>query len=273
MDEGEGFKEENMRKLMVMVAAAALAGIAVQADEAKPDAPKAGRKALIQQAQMKRFGGLVARPDSYRGRIAVVNYTGGYDDEITKVIDEFTKNIKIRIESSASAECPTIANAKALKASTGAEAALFVVKDETLPNLLAAPEDGWTIVNIVRMDDGMAKEPVVKRRVRCELARGLAMVAGAMGSTFPNSLMGAIQSPAGLDAVSDEMPPMEVFARMPTYLKGLGITPLVKVPYRVACREGWAAQPTNDYQKAVWNEVHAIPDKPLTIEFDPKKDK
>ena len=142
-----------------------------------------------------------------------------------------------------------------------------------MPNLLAAPEDGWTIVNIVCMDDGMAKEPVVKRRVWCELARGLAMVAGAMGSTFPNSLMGVIQSPAGLDAVSDEMPPMEVFARMPTYLKGLGITPLVKVPYRQACREGWAAPPTNDYQKAVWNEVHAIPDKPITIEYDPKKDK
>ena len=27
---------------------------------------------------------------------------------------------------------------------------------------------------------------------------------------------------------------------------------------------------THDYQKAVLNEVHSIPDKPITIEYDPK---
>lgn len=48
----------------------------------------------------------------------------------------------------------------------------------------------------------------------------------------------------------------------------------LKVLEDVASEEaGWAAQPTNDYQKAVWDQVHALPDKPLTIEFDPKKDK
>ena len=28
-----------------------------------------------------------------------------------------------------------------------------------------------------------------------------------------------------------------------------------------------------DVQRAIWKEVHSIPDKPITIEFDPKKDK
>ena len=262
-----------MKLLMAVMLGAVLTGAAVRADEAQSAAPKSRRSALIQSAQMKRFGGLVARPDSYRGRIAVVNCAAGYDDEIAKVIAEFTKNIKIRVESAKGAVTATLANAKALAAADGAQTTVFVVKDANLPNLLSAPEDGWIIVNVARMDDGQAKEPVVRRRVRCEVARGLAIVAGAMGSTFPNSLMGAIQSPAGLDAVSDEMPPLEVFARMPNYLKGLGITPLVKVPYRQACQEGWAAQPTNEYQRAVWNEVHTIPDKPIKIEFDPKKDK
>ena len=43
--------------------------------------------------------------------------------------------------------------------------------------------------------------------------------------------------------------------------------------YKRACREGWAPTPTNDVQRAIWEKVHAIPDKPLTIEFDPKIDK
>jgi len=35
--------------------------------------------------------------------------------------------------------------------------------------------------------------------------------------------------------------------------------------------EGWAPAPTNEYQKIVWDKVHAIPQKPMKIEFDPKK--
>ena len=41
--------------------------------------------------------------------------------------------------------------------------------------------------------------------------------------------------------------------------------------YRKACQEGWALAPTNDVQKAIWKEVHSIPDKPMTIEYKPKK--
>ena len=43
--------------------------------------------------------------------------------------------------------------------------------------------------------------------------------------------------------------------------------------YKSACQEGWAPEPTNDVQRTIWKQVHAVPDKPITIEFDPKKDK
>ncbi len=52
-----------------------------------------------------------------------------------------------------------------------------------------------------------------------------------------------------------------------------GIEPLKVASYMRACQEGWAPAPTNDIQKAIWNEVYKIPDKPITINFDPKKDK
>ena len=61
--------------------------------------------------------------------------------------------------------------------------------------------------------------------------------------------------------------------RFAPYLKGYGITPKAYSTYKKACEEGWAPQPVNDAQRKIWNQVHAIPDKPLTIEFDPKKDK
>jgi hypothetical protein len=39
------------------------------------------------------------------------------------------------------------------------------------------------------------------------------------------------------------------------------------------CQEGWAPPPTNEYQRAIWNDVHKIPEKPMKIDFDPAKGK
>ena len=41
--------------------------------------------------------------------------------------------------------------------------------------------------------------------------------------------------------------------------------------YRKACEEGWAPQPTNDVQKAIWDKVHAMPTEPLKIKPETKK--
>ena len=52
-----------------------------------------------------------------------------------------------------------------------------------------------------------------------------------------------------------------------------GIPPIRSDTYKLACQEGWVPEPTNDVQRTIWKQVHSIPDKPITIEFDPKKDK
>ena len=41
--------------------------------------------------------------------------------------------------------------------------------------------------------------------------------------------------------------------------------------YRTAVKEGWAPQPTNDVQKAIWDKVHAMPTEPLKIKSETKK--
>ena len=44
-----------------------------------------------------------------------------------------------------------------------------------------------------------------------------------------------------------------------------------RVPYLVAVQEGWAPQPTNDVQKAIWDKVHALPTEPIKIKPEEKK--
>lgn len=219
-------------------------------------AAKPSRSARIRAAQMRRFGGLVVRPDSGRGRLAVVNAGTAHGTEIARAAAAFAKELRIRVEVIPGTR-PSLETADALRRETGAEAVLFVADDEKLPTLLAAPENRWVYVNVALLSKDATSREMVARRVRCEVARGLALLAGAANSTFPGSLMSAVNVPADLDRVSDEIPPAEVFARMPGYLKGLGVTPVVTVPYCLAVKEGWAPAPTNDYQKAAWERVRS----------------
>ncbi|MGN0852783.1 MAG: hypothetical protein ACI4Q3_05350 [Kiritimatiellia bacterium] len=151
--------------------------------------------------------------------------------------------------------------------------AVAIVEDAALRGLTVLPEDGVALVNAARYVDG-ADDPVkAEVRIHKEVWRALGFVAGIGYAPYPNDVMQNVSTVRELDALEYQvMQPMN-FQKMYGALAKAGITRARRVPYRVACREGWAAPPTNDYQKAVWNEVHAIPDKPLTIEFDPKKDK
>ena len=151
---------------------------------------------------------------------------------------------------------------------------VVVVVDQCadLPALSVYPEERIGIVNADRLQGG--DDPVkAEVRIHKEVWRALGFVAGIGYAPYPNDVMQNVSTVQELDGLEYQvMQPMN-FQKMYVALAKVGITRARRVPYRVACREGWAAPPTNDYQKAVWNEVHAIPDKPLTIEFDPKKDK
>ena len=62
---------------------------------------------------------------------------------------------------------------------------------------------------------------------------------------------------------------MEPFNMMINNVRKLGVAVRRRVSYHKACEERWAPAPTNDIQRAIWDKVHAIPDKPITIKFDP----
>ena len=41
--------------------------------------------------------------------------------------------------------------------------------------------------------------------------------------------------------------------------------------YKKACEEGWAPNPTNEFQKAIWDKVHELPTEPIKIKPEEKK--
>ena len=110
-------------------------------------------------------------------------------------------------------------------------------------------------------------------RVSKEVWRAIGFVGGLGYSMEENDIMQPFYTIKELDASRYPfIQPMNM-AKMQKMWKRFGVKKERRIPYRVAVQEGWAATPTNDYQKAIWDEVRGLPEKPITIEFDPAKGK
>ena len=222
---------------------------------------------------MRRYGGIIQVPNSQKGKIVVVNAQRKLPlDNIRAGMDEFAQSQKFKVEFvDGEPTTPEKASEDMLK--IGADVAVFIQENpESKITILNAPEQRWTIVNASAVNADARSDEFAASRIRKELMRGFLCAAGTMNSQYQGSIMAAIKEPKDLDKMLEDAP-IDAIQRAIGSLKVYGVTPQEMTTYKKACQEGWAPPPTNEYQKAIWNQVHAIPDKPITIEFDPKKDK
>ena len=213
-----------------------------------------------------RIGGQIARPGTLNGTITFVNSQSKAAEEILRGSVEFlAKKTNYSIRLKEGAFCfPAVEKI--------GEVSLFIIDDVNLPTILSAPEDGWVAVNVARLNQGYGAKPAIfKARVQKELTRGFCILAGSQDSNYKDSLLGPVITPEDLDVHEDYRFPIDIQRRFKPYLEKWGVTPGVITTYRRACEEGWAPQPTNEMQQAIWDKVHAMPEKPIKIEFDPKK--
>ena len=257
----------NVKRIMSAAAIAALlAAVAVAKERVSPE-ELARRKAEMFAEFEKRTGGRIEKPGSRQGEIVYANCQKRIPREwIEESIAYFAKETKFTI----SLRDDAAFNFKAPRIE--GNATLFVIDDESMPPILVAPESRWAFVNVAAV--AKEKRPAFfEARMKKELSRGFAYLCGAANSQYPQALTRGIVDHRDLDRNPNFGLPVDVMQRFRSYMEPLGVRPAQVSTYKKACREGWAPAPTNDVQKAIWEKVHAIPDKPMTIEFDPKKDK
>lgn len=262
-----------MMKLALSVSCVALMAVGAFAEEkAAPAAGDAAKPTLTSKEKMLRAkyrhtGGTVVKPGSLKGKMVYVNCQKAAPlDWIKSNADTFKKFTKINIEvEDGSFEFPS--------PKIAGNASLFIVDDEKLPSLLSAPENRWAMVNVAPLKKGEGEKPAFfAARVQKELTRGFAILAGAQDSNYPDALVGCITDAAQLDKFVDCRLPVDVMGRLPQYVPGYGVIPAQEVAYRTAVKEGWAPNPTNDVQKRIWDQIRAVPDKPIQIKYDAKRD-
>ena len=263
-----------MKKLIIAVSVmmSACALVAAEKPAAKPqltpeekEAKRKEFKEKLALSQMHNFGGFVNDTRAQRGKLVIVNAQKTAEVAwLKEVADRFAGLVKITAE-------VTEGSFDLAKPELKGEATVYVVDDPKLPMSLIAPEAKWAMVNVSPLKSD--KPVFYTERVKKELTRGVAYLLGAANSTYPNCLLGCVTKAEDLDRYMGTRLPVDVEGKFVKYVPGLGIVPYKRTTYRKSIEEGWGAQPTNDAQKAIWQQVHELPSNPITIKYDPKRDK
>lgn len=198
---------------------------------------------------------LIRKPKSGKGSVAFINAQSAVPaGEITKTIQAIRSELPFDIKQ---LKLDYTSPDDMLK-SSGSQFALIIREDNAAPVILVAPEDHWAVVNV-----GRVTKPELARK---EIIRAFALMCGGGGSQFSGSILN-VPSLSKLDT-ADETLPADFIDLCTTYMAANGVELPIYLSYEDACSEGWAPQPTNDIQKAIWEKVHTPPTKPLKISYD-----
>ena len=227
------------------------------------------REALA-RAKYKINGGLVRKAGSAKGYFVLLNAQKSVPcADLTAALDVIDKRVHVQMKT-VTLNSLAMGSIPSEIAKAGGNVGVALVDDPTLPALLSAPEEGWSLVNVAKLSD--ADKAKVAQRARREVLRAFALAGGAMYAAQGDFVLQPVRKPSDLDRLIREDYGAAMAHVFPLALPYYGVTPWHQATYKKACEEGWAPQPTNDVLKAIWDQVHSIPTKPIKIEFDPKTD-
>ena len=273
----------NMRSIVSMAAAAVIitagaeapkAGRHVRGAEPRTAAarfaklPEAERQAKREEAQrkgMELHGGVVEREGV--GAIAVVNCQKRAD---LKQIADKVESLR-KVSRMAVVERDGTFDLKAVKIPDGVNAAVFVVDDPSLPLSLVAVESKWGMMNVSPLLADSPSDAKAAKRVGKEFVRVASLTFGGGCTQYSGSPLQPAFNAVGLDEIVGEGFTIDFANAMSRNLVAMGMRAPKRATYRKACEEGWAAAPTNEFQKAVWDKVHSLPTEPIKIKPESKK--
>lgn len=147
---------------------------------------------------------------------------------------------------------------RVLREGTNRVAFVVVLVSETgAPSLLVAPENRWAVVNVQALATDKPNVEIFRKRVQREQWRAVCYVLGAANSSMSNCAMSPVFTPSDLDSLALTASP-EPFARMRGTIDRMGMQSPTATTYRHAVEQGWAPSPTNDIQRAIWQEIRKI---------------
>lgn len=265
-----------MNKLIVCVALTLLAAtsfseVAEAKKDSRPKLTSEQYRERTRQVRLRRHGGVIRKQGSAHGKVVILNAQKRVSDaDIRPAVEEIDRSVHPIIELSVVSQVSAANPNPAIKAA-GGNLGVAVVDEEAVPALMVAPEEGWAVVNVKPLAQNALNDAQVASRVRKEIMRGFAFIGGAAFMTRdPVVFRGDVRSAKDLDLIKEESYGVDALAALEKNLPMTGVVPWKQATYKKACKEGWAPAPTNEYERAIWEKVNAIPSNPIKIKYDPK---
>jgi len=242
-----------MRIVPVILLVVCMASLSVTASLAseRAEAPHA----VLQSNVFARTGGFLFPPaagpcilflNAQQGLSSdAIRGTARQVQEITHLSCAFTNTLETN---------PITAAAKAL-IDPNVAVVVVLCQSSNYPSLLIAPESRWALVNVADLGGAGTSTETQTQRVQKEMWRALGYLMGG-GNSEGVCLLKPIFSSNDLDALKIQTLSPEPFNKIFAMAQKLGMKPLRLTTYKKAVEEGWAPAPTNDFQRAIWQETH-----------------
>lgn len=209
---------------------------------------------------LAKVGPKIEKPNAATGYFKYVCCTDAIaSNDVKTAVDTILRASLIRLEVT-KGELPDFTAAKDALKKLNANAGIFIVESDKLPRVVMAPEDGWAIVNVTALSADKPDRDTLVKRVNIELVRSFTFICGST-SDNRSILMRPVASLADLDDIPSATFIPFNFENTAKALENFGIRPRIITTYWSACKQGWAPQPTNENERAIWNKVKAQKEK------------
>jgi hypothetical protein len=228
----------------------------------------------LSQSFLQETGGMVDIPP--QGCVLIANCQTKLNDNVfSKQIDRLKSVTHVNFKTISVSKFDLFTTVKALKKQEKASVAVFIVDEPNLPVSIVAPEENWGIVNIAAITATDGDNTISTSRAQIAFMRTSILTLGAWTSDG-NSILKGVTDLSQLDSLKGKSITLFEIRDIMNHLLLLGIKRGYSTTYRQAYMEGLAPAPTNDYQRAIIEQVKADkergPTNPIKIPM-PKKRK
>lgn len=226
----------------------------------RPGGPDAAARAKLRAGMYARMGGTVMRPNLEPG-ICFLNAqktvaASALEVSMTNIRNEFRISCYLR-----EGEFTTLDALAKLAAGKKHACVVCVVDDPKYPQMLAAPDNAWALVNVAPLKADKPDAAKLEERLAKLAYRGFGIAMGAGFSAHAGGLMQPASTLKELDAIYGKASPPDCHFPIQNYCELRKVARGGITPYRVACIEGWAPPPANDVQRKIAEEIKNLKKK------------
>lgn len=253
--------------IIVGMLVACAAANAVQLTPEQIEQGKINRQKLLEKT-----GGFMPNKRSGEGCIAIIDAQSRLSgDFLKRRTEKLEDNVWMRCVYHAVDKTLALQALDAALASCTGNVSIAIVDWGGFPALISLPESKCALVNVAALAKDNPSMDKLEHRVSKEMARAFAFALVLNYSGRPGGVMDPITSLKELDMVLVDQIGLDILPFADKSAEKFGIRKFKRTTYKIACEEGWAPPPKNEFQKAIWNAYHEVPSKGLEIKYDPAK--